>query len=74
MEEASADLVAAYLAAGQPDEAKLEVGASAHLGAGVPAFLRASGFNRHSFLCGQSGSGKTYSSSARASRFPVPRT
>jgi DNA helicase HerA-like ATPase len=26
----------------------------------VPALLRASGFNRHTFLCGQSGSGKTY--------------
>lgn len=27
---------------------------------GAPARLRASGFNRHTFLCGQSGSGKTY--------------
>ena len=26
----------------------------------VPARLRAAGFNRHTFLCGQSGSGKTY--------------
>lgn len=26
----------------------------------VPALLRRSGFNRHTFLCGQSGSGKTY--------------
>lgn len=26
----------------------------------VPALLRASGFGRHTFLCGQSGSGKTY--------------
>lgn len=29
--------------------------------AGVPARLRAAGFSRHTFLCGQSGSGKTYS-------------
>lgn len=28
---------------------------------GVPARLQAAGFNRHTFLCGQSGSGKTYS-------------
>jgi DNA helicase HerA-like ATPase len=27
----------------------------------VPAMLAARGFNRHTFLCGQSGSGKTYS-------------
>ena len=27
----------------------------------IPALLAASGFNRHTFLCGQSGSGKTYS-------------
>ncbi len=27
----------------------------------IPAMLAASGFNRHTFLCGQSGSGKTYS-------------
>ena len=31
------------------------------LGAGVPCFADAGGFNRHTFLCGQSGSGKTYS-------------
>jgi uncharacterized protein len=28
---------------------------------GVPAVIDAEGFNRHTFLCGQSGSGKTYS-------------
>ena len=28
---------------------------------GIPALLDAGGFNRHTFLCGQSGSGKTYS-------------
>jgi DNA helicase HerA-like ATPase len=31
------------------------------LAAGVPCLADAEGFNRHTFLCGQSGSGKTYS-------------
>ena len=31
------------------------------LAPGVPAALDAGGFNRHTFMCGQSGSGKTYS-------------
>jgi hypothetical protein len=31
------------------------------LAAGVPALADARGFSRHTFLCGQSGSGKTYS-------------
>ncbi|MGH3270692.1 MAG: helicase HerA domain-containing protein, partial [Trebonia sp.] len=31
------------------------------LAAGVPCVADAAGFNRHTFLCGQSGSGKTYS-------------
>ena len=31
------------------------------LAADVPCFADAGGFNRHTFLCGQSGSGKTYS-------------
>ncbi len=38
----------------------LEVGQIADL-AGVPAHLDPGGFDRHTFLCGQSGSGKTYS-------------
>ena len=38
----------------------LEIGAL-HVAPGVPARLAAKGFNRHTFLCGQSGSGKTYS-------------
>lgn len=40
--------------------ARLDIGtwiAGAHE---LPARLRAAGFNRHTFLCGQSGSGKTY--------------
>jgi uncharacterized protein len=39
--------------------ARLEVGTLA-VNADVPAALHAKGFNRHTFLCGQSGSGKTY--------------
>jgi len=31
------------------------------LAPGVAAALDAGGFNRHTFMCGQSGSGKTYS-------------
>jgi uncharacterized protein len=40
--------------------AKLQLGELA-LAAGVPSMADASGFNRHTFLCRQSGSGKTYS-------------
>lgn len=29
-------------------------------GGETPALLRRTGFNRHTFVCGQSGSGKTY--------------
>jgi DNA helicase HerA-like ATPase len=40
--------------------AELEIGELA-LAPGVPCRLDAGGFDRHTFLCGQSGSGKTYS-------------
>ena len=40
--------------------AKLRLGELA-LAAGVPCLADAGGFDRHTFLCGQSGSGKTYS-------------
>jgi uncharacterized protein len=39
--------------------ARLTIGTLA-VDADVPAALHATGFNRHTFLCGQSGSGKTY--------------
>jgi uncharacterized protein len=53
---ASTTLVRQFVAGGR---APLDVG---HLRAAkeVPALLDARGFNRHTFLCGQSGSGKTY--------------
>ena len=55
-----------------PDEVALHLGTSSPRGAaigigelllapGVPFALDAGGFGRHTFLCGQSGSGKTYS-------------
>lgn len=44
----------------RPPSASLAIGELA-VGHGVPFELDASGFGRHTFLCGQSGSGKTYS-------------
>ena len=40
--------------------ATLPIGTWSPSGVSVPARLRAQGFGRHTFLCGQSGSGKTY--------------
>ena len=52
--------VAAVLARANPDRAGLTIGELFHA-PGVPAVLDSGGFNRHTFMCGQSGSGKTYS-------------
>ena len=57
---ATPDEVGAWLERTRPDRAQLEVGELA-LAPGVPFRLDAGGFGRHTFLCGQSGSGKTYS-------------
>jgi uncharacterized protein len=57
---ATADEVSGWLESARPDRAGLEVGELA-LAPGVPFTLDAGGFGRHTFLCGQSGSGKTYS-------------
>jgi hypothetical protein len=51
--------VAEHLSAVAPRGARLAVG-ELMLSPGVRLELDASGFDRHSFLCGQSGSGKTY--------------
>lgn len=51
--------VAAHLEAVAAPRARLDVG-SLLLAPGVPLSLDAGGFDRHTFLCGQSGSGKTY--------------
>jgi DNA helicase HerA-like ATPase len=51
--------VGAWVARARP-RAALDVGELA-VAPGVPVELDAGGFGRHTFLCGQSGSGKTYS-------------
>jgi DNA helicase HerA-like ATPase len=57
--EADAATVASHLAMWTAGGAGLSLGALGVLGE-VPAVLAAKGFGRHTFLCGQSGSGKTY--------------
>ena len=57
---ATPDEVAAWLERTRPERPRLEVGELA-LARGVPCALDAGGFGRHTFMCGQSGSGKTYS-------------
>jgi uncharacterized protein len=52
--------VRAWLGRTAAPGAKLQLGELA-LASGVPCAADAGGFNRHTFLCGQSGSGKTYS-------------
>ena len=57
---AAPDEVRAWLDDATSRHAQLEVGELA-LALGVPYTLDAGGFGRHTFMCGQSGSGKTYS-------------
>ena len=57
---ATADEVRGWLERTKPRRAQLPIGELA-TAPGVAFALDASGFNRHTFLCGQSGSGKTYS-------------
>ena len=52
--------VEAWFGRTRPDRAGLTIG-ELLLAPGVVAALDAGGFNRHTFMCGQSGSGKTYS-------------
>ncbi len=52
--------VAAWTATVRPHRAGLEVGELLRA-PGVPAVLDSGGLGRHTFMCGQSGSGKTYS-------------
>jgi DNA helicase HerA-like ATPase len=52
--------VQAWLERSSRHDAKLRLGELV-LAADVPCLADAGGFNRHTFLCGQSGSGKTYS-------------
>jgi hypothetical protein len=57
---AGAAEVSGWLAETRRETTRLDVGELA-LASGVPFALDAAGFGRHTFLCGQSGSGKTYS-------------
>jgi DNA helicase HerA-like ATPase len=57
---ATADEVSRWLEATRPHRAGLEVGELV-LARGLSFALDGGGFGRHTFLCGQSGSGKTYS-------------
>ena len=59
VQAARPDEVGAWLDRIRPERAPLEVGELA-LARGVQFGLEAGGFGRHTFLCGQSGSGKTY--------------
>ena len=56
---ATPEEVARWLDAARPPRAVLEVGELSSA-PGVPLALDAGAFDRHTFLCGQSGSGKTY--------------
>ncbi len=56
---AAPDEVAAWMRNAAPARARLDVGRLSYAD-GVPLVLDAGAFDRHTFLCGQSGSGKTY--------------
>jgi hypothetical protein len=57
---AAPELVDLYLRGAELRSALLAVGPAIHGNEDSSVALQAAGFNRHSFLCGQSGSGKTY--------------
>jgi len=59
IEPARPATVQSHLARGKPNLARLAIGDARPHGT-VPAMLHPSGFTRHTFMCGQSGSGKTY--------------
>jgi len=61
IEPASGAVVARYLNAMSGARVRLPVGTVQRCDDAPPAYLRADGFDRHTFFCGQSGSGKTYS-------------
>jgi hypothetical protein len=54
-------LVNRYLAGPARKRASLPIGHALYVDGHVPVALDAGGLNRHTFLCGQSGSGKTFS-------------
>ena len=67
MRAARPDEVAAWLERTAPARARLEIGELV-FAPGVPLRLDAGGFGRHTFLCGQSGSGKSYALSVMLER------
>jgi uncharacterized protein len=60
VEAAPPAVVDEWLGASIGPRTTLDLGRRRGEGQGGPVRLMASGFNRHTFLCGQSGSGKTY--------------
>ena len=61
IEIASEDEVSSILSAWADARPTLTIGALKASNNSIPAQINAGGFNRHTFMCGQSGSGKTYS-------------
>jgi DNA helicase HerA-like ATPase len=57
---ADAEMVSRYLASASSKEASLPIGQALYVDGHAAVRLNAGGFNRHTFLCGQSGSGKTF--------------
>jgi len=53
--------IAAHFDTKRGSKAELEIGAMRQVPDELPATLQAAGFGRHTLICGQSGSGKTYS-------------
>jgi uncharacterized protein len=58
---ASVNLINRYLEPASVEAASLQIGTAMHGDEATGVYLKADGFARHTFLCGQSGSGKTYS-------------
>ena len=52
----------------------LDIGSLRHVGDGARAILHGTGFGRHTFVCGQSGSGKTYTLGAVLERLLLETT
>lgn len=70
---ASADEVSAWLDRVRPRRASLDVG-TLSLADGIAMTVDAGAFDRHTFLCGQSGSGKTYALGTILERLLVETT
>jgi uncharacterized protein len=60
IEKATDQAVTQYLVSTTARQSTLDIGASIYGGHQARIVLRAAGFKRHTFLCGQSGSGKTF--------------